>query len=194
MAKSAKSSTYKPLAKFQTACMKGVESAFKKHHLFTGGYALRQAPEGFIQGEVACALSKIARFVTLESSVQMLLVEAGAELRGKKPRTGRVDLAVWWANGTPRFVIEIKKVYAHDSISADAKRLRQVIGRGGTSREGIVVVYSDAAKRETLTTRFAKVASKSRTKASTTSKIFSYCDEAGNERFWQAACFVVKAT
>ncbi|SBV50045.1 hypothetical protein XBLMG947_0821 [Xanthomonas bromi] len=183
----------KPLARFQSACMKGVRLAFRKHHRFTGGYSLKQAPEAFIQGEIACALSKIAPYVTLESSVQMLLREAGAELRGKKPRNGRIDLAVWWSNGTPRFVIEIKKVYSKDSISSDAKRLRQVLGRGGTSREGIVVVYSDAAKVETLRDRFSTLASRSRTKASTTSKVTSFSDDSGKIRYWQAACFLVRA-
>lgn len=183
----------KPLARFQNACIKGVRSAFRKHHKFTGGYSLKQAPEAFIQGEIASALSKVARYVTLESSVQTLLVEAGAELRGKQPRNGRVDLAVWWANGTPRFVIEIKKVYSKDSISADAKRLRQVLGRGGTSREGIVVVYSDAAKVETLAARLSTVAARSRTKASTTSPPKAFLDDEGRRRYWQAACFVVEA-
>lgn len=183
----------KPLARFQTACITGVRSAFRKHHYFTGGFSLRHAPEAFIQGEIASALAQVAQYVTLESSVQMLLREAGAEMRGKKPRNGRIDIAVWWANGTPRFVIEVKKVYAKDSISSDAKRLKQVLGRGGTSREGIVIVYSDAAKPETLQNRFQSIASRSKTRPSTSSRIVKFQDEEDRTRYWQAACFVVKA-
>ncbi|UYK83713.1 hypothetical protein NG827_14720 [Xanthomonas sacchari] len=185
--------TKKPLAPFQMACIKGVRLAFQKHHRFTGGYSLKQAPEAFIQGEIACALSKVARYVTLESSVQMLLERANAELRGKKPRNGRIDLAVWWERGTPRLVIEIKKFYSNDSINADAKRLRQVLRRGGSCREGIVVVYSDAAKVETLKNRFATIARRSKTSASTTSKPMPFVDDNGRSRYWQAACFLVKA-
>lgn len=183
----------KPLAPLQAACLRGVRSAFKKHHKFTGGYSLRQAPEAFIQGEIACALSKVARYVTLESSVNKLLAAAGAELRGKKPRNGRIDLTVWWKGRTPRSVIEVKKVYSRDSINSDAKRLRQVLRRGGTNREGIVVVYSDAAKIETLTKRFSTIAARSGARASTMSKVVKFQNEEGQVRYWQAACFVVRA-
>lgn len=143
------------ITKFEKQCIRGVVSAFKKHHKFTGGLSLRYAPEAFMQGEIALALSKIAPYVTLESHVCHALSEAGAELRGKTPRNsgGRIDIVTWWKNGSPRFLIEVKKLIAREAISADVKRLRQLLGRGGSTREGLVVVYASAQKPSTIDDR-----------------------------------------
>jgi len=184
--------TRKPLEELQKCCLKGVQSAFKKHHQFTGGYSLRQAPEAFIQGEMACAMGRAKHFVTLESGVKMLLQAAGAEMRGRKPRNGRIDLAVWWKGDRPRYVIEVKKVFSNDSITSDAKRLRQVLGRKGTLRRGLVVVYSDAAKIETLESRFDAIADKSNTTVREKTTVYEFVDNLQRVRYWQAACFVVK--
>ena len=151
------------IAKFEKQCIKGVISAFNKHHKFTGGLSLRYAPEAFIQGEIALALSRIAPYVTLESHVCHALSEAGAERRGKIPRSssGRIDIVTWWKNGSPRFLIEVKKLIAREAISADVRRLRQLLGRGGSTREGLVVVYTSGQKPRTIDDRLKYAASSS---------------------------------
>jgi hypothetical protein len=179
---------------FESACLKAVKSAFKKHYDFTGGSSLSSAPEAFIQGEIACALSKVARYVTLESGVKMLLQEAGAECRGRQPRNGRIDVVAWWENGKPRFLIEIKKVNGRDSITADVKRLRQVLGRGGATRDGLVIVYSDAKNKTTLESRFKHLSSRGRVRASAATDIFGYFPAYSEApHYWQAKCYRIRA-
>lgn len=90
---------------FVDACLRGVRSAFKKHARLTGGLSLGRAPEGFIQGEIACALGRVAKYVTLEASVKEILRLSNAEARGKRPRMGRIDIAAWCENRKPRFVL-----------------------------------------------------------------------------------------
>jgi hypothetical protein len=41
------------ISKFESACLRGVKSAFEVHRQFTGGLPLRYAPEAFIQGHIA---------------------------------------------------------------------------------------------------------------------------------------------
>ena len=183
------------IERFEESCIRGVKSAFKKHYKFTGGLPLGRAPEGFIQGEIACALARVSRFVTLETGVKELLLKSNAEMRGKKPRNGRIDIAAWWKSGKPRFLIEIKKVWPHDSISSDVKRLRQVLGRGdGTCREGLVVAYVQAKKAETLERRLTGVAGRCKVKRHLTHGPVPYFNIHSREtEYWGAACFRVDA-
>lgn len=182
------------IAKFEAACLKGVKSAFKTHYAFTGGLSLRHAPEAFIQGQIALTLSKLA-YVTLESHVYETLFDAGAELRGKAPRngSGRIDVVTWWKNGTPRLLIEVKKLRQKDAITADVKRLRQLLGRGGSMREGLVVVYTDAQKPKTIDNRLASAANSSGAKLSqrTGTIPFSVFDTNAKWHF-EAACFRIQ--
>lgn len=184
------------IKEFESACLNGVRAAFHHHYKFTGGLSLGHAPEGFIQGEIARKLRKITPFITLESSVYDTLEDAGAERRGKLPRNkrGRIDLVTWWKNGTPRILIEIKKVWGHTSINSDAARLRKVLGRGGSSREGLVVVYTHAWKKETLTKRIRSICKKSNTKVSARTKPIRFKPHwSGNHWYWEAVCFRIKA-
>jgi len=143
---------------FENACLEGVKKAFDFHRKFTGGLSLDYAPESFMQAHIAHSLSKIAPYVTLESDVAHTLKESLAEMRGKKPRNGRIDIVTWWKNESPRFLIEVKKLSSSKGISEDVKRLRQCLNRGGSTREGFVIVYSCAQKKETLNKRFAAAA------------------------------------
>ena len=179
-------------SKFETACISGVVNAFNKHYKFTGGLSLRSAPEAFIQGEIAISLSKIARYVTLESDVRLLLHTSGAELRGRQPRSGRIDVTAWWKNKKPRFVIEVKKAFSNESISSDVKRLKQVMERGGSCRDGLVIVYSDASHQSTLDRRFKNIAAACKARHSRTGRPRKFHDPVSEkERYWQAACYRV---
>lgn len=183
------------ITNFETACLCGVNSAFKRHFKFTGGLSLCHAPEAFIQGQIALALSKLA-YVTLESHVYDTLYEAGAELRGKSPRnsSGRIDIVTWWKNGTPRILIEVKKLRHKEAIISDVKRLKQLIGRGGSTREGLVVVYASAQKPETIDDRllFAADTSGCRLSQRTGAIPFSVLG-AHSTWHYEAACFRVQA-
>ena len=182
------------ISSFEIACLRGVKSAFNVHHQFTGGLPLDYAPEAFIHGQIALALSKLA-YVTLECHVYETLSEAGAELRGKSPRnkSGRIDLVTWWKKGTPRFLIEVKKLRHKEAITDDVKRLKQLLGRGGSTREGLVVVYVSAKKPKTINSRllFAEESSGARLSKRTGPILFSVIDTCATWCY-EVACFRVR--
>lgn len=183
------------ITKFENVCLDSVEAAFKKHWQFTGGLPLDYAPEAFIQGWIAQALSKLG-YVTLESNVYHALSEAGAELRGKAPRNGngRVDIVTWWKTGKPRILIEVKKLRHKEAITSDAKRLRQLLGRGGSTREGLVVVYASAKKPETIDGRLAFAAETSGARLSRRTGAISFpIIGSGSVWHYEAACFRVRS-
>jgi len=182
--------------KFEAACIRGVHRAFKLHMKFTDGLPLTFAPEAFIQGQIALELAKLGVFVTLESPVYEALSDAGAELRGKKSKRmgGRFDLVTYWKTMKPRLLIEVKKLRRKDAISADAKRLRQTVGRGGSTRSGLVVVYADAKKPQTIQGRIDYAA---RTKgckltARTGPIAFNADWDGGDKWHYEVACIRVR--
>ncbi|HAW51246.1 MAG TPA: hypothetical protein DCX54_02795 [Flavobacteriales bacterium] len=180
----------KPKSEIQKACLNGVESAYRKYFEFSGGQSLWYAPESFIQAEIATFLAKVCPYVTLEDGVRDLLQNSNATLKGKPPRKGRIDIITWWENGTPRKLIEVKKAYCKDAIKEDAKRLRQMIGRGGSTRKGLIVAYTSAVKKETIANRFVAIAS-----SSDSTLICNLgakkCLNADESWHWDAGCFMV---
>jgi hypothetical protein len=182
---------------FPAACTRGVKNAFKLHMQLTGGLPLTFAPEAFIQGQIALELAKLNVFVSLETSVYETLADAGAELRGRpsKRMGGRIDLVTWWKNKTPRLLIEVKKLRHKEAISADAKRLRQMLGKGGSLRYGLVVVYADAKKAKTITSRINHAAKTKgcKLKKRTGPVPFDADWDNGEKWHYEIACFSVKA-
>lgn len=184
-----------PKTDIQAACLEGVQNAYTKYFAWSGEYSLRYAPESFIQAEIANTLNAVCGYVTLEDTVRSVLREAGANLRGKLPRnaTGRFDIISWWANGTPRKIIEVKKAFTENSINADAKRLRQVLGRGGSTRKGMIVVYTSAINVGTISKRLRALEKASCTKLVCNLGPQESRDSEGNLWHWDAACYMVSA-
>lgn len=155
------------------------------------------APEAFIQGQIALELAKLHVFVSLETSVYETLADAGAELRGKPSRRmgGRIDLVTWWKNKKPRLLIEVKKLRHKEAISADAKRLRQMLGRGGSVRYGLVIAYADAKRSKTITSRIDHAAkTKGCTLIQRTGPVpFEANWDSGSDWHYEVACFRVDA-
>jgi hypothetical protein len=142
-------------SQYESACVKAVQKAFDVHWKLTGGLPLTFAPEAFIQGQIAIALARLNLWVTLESKVYEALTDAGAEMRGRSLRRGggRLDLISWWKNGSPRHLIEVKKLRHTQALNSDAKRLAAMLRRGGTTRQGLIVIYADAARARTVEER-----------------------------------------
>ncbi|MFZ3385133.1 MAG: hypothetical protein WA144_14535 [Candidatus Methanoperedens sp.] len=171
----------------------GVHNTFKKYHKWSDGQWLNWAPESFIQSEIANSLSDICPFITLEDTLRNILEDADAEMKGPKPRnssSGRVDIIVWWANKTPRILIEVKKAWKDDALIEDAKRLRQLLNRGGSLQKGMLIAYTAAQKPETINNRFKKMAYKSGTilESRIGPKKRYYDEEIWH---WDAGCFSV---
>ena len=182
---------------YEVACVEAVERAFASHLKFTGGLPLTFAPEAFIQGQIASRLSAFDLYVTLETKVYDTLTEAGAEMRGRRMKRGggRIDLVTWWRNGTPRHIIEVKKLRHKEALNEDVKRIRSILGRGGSTRQGLIVVYADARRSHTVTARidYAAEATKAQlVKRSGVKPFNSIWDE---NRLWhyEAACLRVDA-
>ena len=146
------------------ASLDGVNSAFRKYHKWSNGYWLDSAPESFIESEIANSLSKIVPYVTLQDTIRNILEDANADLRGQKPRnsaSGRMDIIVWWANETPRILIEIKKAWDYNALNADSRRLKQLLKKDSSLQKGLIVAYTSAKKSETIDNRFENMVNNS---------------------------------
>ena len=173
--------------------LNGVQKAFNDYYEWTNCYWLCHAPESYIQVEIARSLKKEFPFITLEDTVRAILKDSDAEIRGRMPRSnssGRVDIIVWWNNETPRALIEVKKSWTYDAINSDAKRLRQLLNRGGSIQCGIIVVYTDARNEETINSRFKNMELNSDTKIKLRLGPMKRKEE-NQIWYWDAACFLV---
>lgn len=174
-------------------CLNGVHDAAQFYDEISGGIPLNEAPESLIQTEILRQLARQCHFVTVESSVQWLLSCADAERRGQivRNKSGRIDIVVWHATDTPRYLIEVKKAWGSFDLNSDAHRLRRLLGRGGTFHKGLLVAYLTAAKTNYLHHRLSKLAINSETKLlnSTQPKRIDPMDD--SSRYWSAAVFEV---
>lgn len=175
------------------ACLDGVKKAFNHYYKWSGGYWLGQASEGLMQSEIAKSLAKVCPFVTIEDTVRNILKEAEASVHGCKPRKsakGRVDIVAWWAKDQPRLLIEVKRAFEYKSINNDAKRIKQLLNRGGSLQGGLIIVYTDAETAKTIENRFNSMAKLSGTTLHR--KIINKKIEDGKVRHWGSGCFIIK--
>ncbi len=173
--------------------VKGVRQSFNKYYKMSGGFGLGQAPESFIQAQVAMTLSKICPFVTLEDTVDGILRDSQSERRGRKPRgsgSGRIDVLIWNDNGTPRVLVEIKKAWKNDVVNNDADRIRKLLNRRGSLQSGLIILYTDAMKSDTVVNRFDTIAGYSNTEIVESIGPNKIIDD--ETWYWGAACFKVK--
>ncbi|MGD9623986.1 MAG: hypothetical protein AB7U51_04945 [Arcobacter sp.] len=97
---------------------------------------LWNAPEYLMTVKIAQKIDEIDKnkFITLEDNVEKILDIANAKGRGKLPTkirsNGRFDIVVWWANGHPRAIIEVKNsVYKFANIEEDIIRICKTLNR-----------------------------------------------------------------
>ena len=114
---------------------------------------LSYAPEYFLTVKIAEEISKINKnkFITLEDNVEKTLDISNAKGRGKistgTRANGRYDIVVWWANGHPRAIIEVKNcVRNYRKIEEDITRICDSLNRkskDSTLRHGFIAFYID---------------------------------------------------
>ncbi|WP_027390639.1 hypothetical protein [Chrysiogenes arsenatis] len=116
----------------------GIEEAQKSYQEWTGGSWLWEAPEYLITCSIAKRIAEAdgAKYLTLENGSTNALKDAGALGRGKLSHKirekGRVDILVWWGNGHPRGIIEVKnQIYSKDSYAKDIERIKGFLLRKG---------------------------------------------------------------
>ena len=131
-----------------------------RHEELTDGLPTSEAPESYLQVKFAEALRGRCHSVTLEVQVAALLKHAGTA-QGRVPRgspTGRVDVVGWNKRGKPIVVAEIKSTGNTSACRADARRIRQLMGRSGTTLEvGLIIYCTGADSAEEVRRRFKKV-------------------------------------
>ncbi len=142
------------------ATLSGIEISHKKYEIWSGGYWLWEGPEYLITINVAEIIANLSgsKYITLEHSSAQTIEEAGAKRRGRLPRDirkhGKVDILVWWANDTPRAIIEIKnQIYSKDQYYKDIKRIREFIKLNSTLSSiqfGLFAFYDSAFDGERL--------------------------------------------
>lgn len=110
------------------------QSTYEK---MSGGLWLWEAPEYFITTYIANRIWQLdgKKFLTLENGSTQALQDAGARGRGRLPRSlrekGRVDILLWWANASPRAILEVKnQIFAKDPYAKDIERIKSFLSRG----------------------------------------------------------------
>ena len=135
------------------ATLDGIDESMSIYQKWSGGEWLWNAPEYLLTIKIAENISKIkgSKFITLEDNVDYLLNLANAKGRGKisdkTRKNGRSDIVLWWANGTPRAIIEVKNsVYNQNKISNDINRIKAILKRKkskSTLQFGLIAFYID---------------------------------------------------
>ena len=150
----------------------GISKAQKEYEDWTGGYWLWEAPEYMVTTYIARQISTIDRtfYLTLENKVRDGLKDAGG---GKgRPRkdlrfNGKFDILLWWANGTPRAIIEVKnQVTGFSKIKDDVSRISAALTNQNTIRCGFIAYFTSCggtdgpSAKNNVITRVNGVASK----------------------------------
>ena len=133
----------------------GISKAQKEYEDWTGGYWLWEAPEYMVTTYIARQISTIsdkAFYLTLENNVRDGIRDAGgASGRPRKALrfNGKFDILLWWANGTPRAIIEVKnQVTGFSKIKDDVSRISAALKRQNTIRCGFIAYYTSLADGE----------------------------------------------
>lgn len=133
----------------------GISKAQKEYEDWTGGYWLWEAPEYMVTTYIARQISTISDksfYLTLENNVRDGIRDAGgASGRPRKALrfNGKFDILLWWANGTPRAIIEVKnQVTGFSKIKDDVSRISAALKRQNTIRCGFIAYYTSLADGE----------------------------------------------
>lgn len=153
-------------ANLENAILEGVHSAFQTYEMASGGYWLWHAPESFMQASIFQKLSQLSPgFATLEASPTRIRMdlELKRDRRSDKMRDQqRFDILYWYANGMPRAIIEVKKVYSDLAKSIeDINRMRPwILNQSLNIEVGYFVAYTEASgvrAEQTINSRFARL-------------------------------------
>jgi hypothetical protein len=135
--------------------VEGVKIAWKEYYEISGGEWLWSAPEYYITVKVFESLSKLKPLMlTLEDKFGDIIEYANAKYPGKYPKEIRFackpDIIIWWANGTPRGIIEVKNVRNNDlnPIRKDISKIIKLLNSvkkvpSSTLQFGMILAYTD---------------------------------------------------
>jgi hypothetical protein len=199
-----------PIEHVVNATLKGIEKSQKQYLKWSGDYWLWRAPEYLITTNIAGQISNIngTKYITMENGVSEAIDDAGAQgkgrLHGNIRGDGKMDIVLWWANGTPRAIIEVKnQIYYSDQYEKDIRRIEKVLCRkpeDSSFQFGLFAFYDSAndSPRKSATEKVADKINNIYTnsckligdgfKISLTKSII----HKKNESAWAAACLLIK--
>jgi len=133
--------------------LNGIDESMNLYQEWSGGEWLWNAPEYLITVKIAENIANIqgSKYITLEDNVDYILDVANAKGQGRIPeeirKNGRSDIVLWWADETPRAVIEVKNsVFRLGKISGDIDRIQEILKRkkaNNTLQFGLIAFYID---------------------------------------------------
>ena len=133
--------------------LSGIAKAQRDYNAWSGLW-LWEAPEYMLTTYIAKELWTIpgSKYLTLEPKVRRTLKNAGGVGRGRTPKfarlDGRFDIVLWWKNGTPRAVIEVKKEIGYPyKIKKDIERISTMLRTRNSLRYGLIAFYTSWGTR-----------------------------------------------
>lgn len=199
-----------PITNIINATLKGVEKSQSQYLKWSGDYWLWQAPEYLITTNIANQIANLkgTKYITMENGAFSAINDAGAQGKGRLHQdirgNGKIDIVLWWADGTPRAIIEVKnQIYYSGQYNKDIKRIEKVLNRKydeSSFQFGLFAFYDSATDGprktavEKVTDKIQSIYSKSSNLISDNftislhkSKIYKVDDSA-----WAAACLLIK--
>jgi len=142
------------------AALAGIVKSQNEYEEWSGGRWLWMGPEYLITVNVANEIAKIegTKYITLENGASSAIEDAGAKGRGRLHngirQNGRFDILLWWADGTPRAVIEIKnQIIGKEQYEKDIIRIKECLRRNNhesTLQFGLFCFYESASDGRSL--------------------------------------------
>lgn len=133
-------------------CANAVIKAEKKYSKWSGGITMRAAPESLVQTVLAECLHEEAgaRIILEQSFHQLIELSNGPQKKNGKNDQRRLDIAIFYKNGAPRILIEIKKITKSESLQKDRNRIQELLNQCPKIQCGFILAYRTAAKKETI--------------------------------------------
>lgn len=170
--------------------------AEEKYSKWSGGITMRAAPESLIQTILAEYLYEEAGArVILEQSFDQLIELSSIPSKEKQRKDQRrLDLAIFYNNGKPRILVEIKKITKSESLQADCTRIQELLNKCPKIQCGFILAYRTAAKEETIQDSIINVNQSSKMKLKRKIPITKVTGKTGLPRFLGGAVFRVDRT
>ena len=131
--------------------LRGIARAHKDYEAWTGGDWLWRAPEYMATVYVAreiCKTKDHGYYLTLEYSARQTVSDAGGIGKGRvSPESrldGKFDIVLYWADGSPRIVIELKKQVSNfKQLEKDSYRICNALRNPSNKvRRGLIAFYT----------------------------------------------------
>jgi len=200
------------IPKIIDAVIEAYIDAQQEYEEWSGGYWLLEAPEYFITTTIARKLFYIdgPKYITIEHGASSAIDDAGAKGKGrlsaKIREKGKVDILLWWGDGSPRAVIEVKnQIFSTNQYKKDIERIVGFLVRNkeeSSLQFGLFSFYESATSgskklaTEKINDRIEKIFQNSIDYAGNNVTITKYISDVYqyHDAAWASACLLIKPT